>query len=58
MQELFQRRYNKANIQNGDEEGNSGQGVEMFERSFPAGRRPLAEDGRSWRQRASKMNRA
>lgn len=58
MQELFQRCYNKANMQNGNEGGNSGQGVEMFERSFLARRRCLAKDGRSLRQRAFKMNRA
>lgn len=57
MQELFQRRYNKANMQNGNEEGNSGLGVRMFERSFLARRRCLAKGERSLRQRAFKVNR-
>lgn len=43
MQELFQRRYNKANMQNGSEEGNLGQGMRMFERNFLARRRHLVE---------------
>lgn len=50
MQELFQRCYNKANMQNGNEEGNSGLGVRMFERSFLARRRCLAKGERSLRQ--------